>query len=164
MHVKGSSQTKRKAGLKKLGNYWFLGDLTRYLRTKVGTGRARSHQARYDMVEVHDPPFDDPWIPDLPLPLEEPDLFDVHLKAKERRSAARHRFTELIEIDGQMAFGWDRSETGLGVYVRIAPAIGAEVVASLGRHPDFGGETQFPMRVVRMQVTTQGYLVGLQRR
>jgi hypothetical protein len=157
-----------------------LADLTRSFHSTVDTVRVRLHSfvlhGTLDPVLAGPPefspvpqetappqpaPLDDPWIPEFPLPAEETDLLEVHAKGQERRGAARHQFTALVEINAQMAFGWDISETGLSVYVRTPLAIGDEVVASLGGSPEFGRDAEKTMRVVRTQMTSEGYLVGL---
>ena len=86
-----------------------------------------------------------------------PDLLRRH----DRRDRQRFPFPTSLTVDGQPARGRDLSATGLSVFVPI-PQIGAVVDVTVPTAQGAARELQTKARVIRIDRTPSGYVVGLE--
>lgn len=83
------------------------------------------------------------------------------LRRHDRRDRQRFPFPASIKVDGRPARGRDLSATGISVFVAI-PQIGAVVDVTLPTATQDGQEITSRARVVRLDRTPSGYVVGLE--
>ena len=83
------------------------------------------------------------------------------LRRHDRRDRQRFPFPTSVKVDGQPARGRDLSATGLSVFVPI-PQIGAVVDVTVPTAQGTGQEIDARARVVRIDRSPSGYVVGLE--
>jgi hypothetical protein len=86
-----------------------------------------------------------------------PELLQRH----DRRDRQRFPFPASVTVDGRPARGRDLSAAGISVFVAI-PQIGAVVDVTLPTATQDGQEMTSRARVVRLDRTPSGYVVGLE--
>jgi hypothetical protein len=87
----------------------------------------------------------------------------VLYERKDRRNRQRFAYPAVVHVNGRPVPGRDISPKGVSVFV-AAPAVGDVVTVSLtGSGPtDDGQETTSRARVVRVDRSDDGYVVGLE--
>jgi hypothetical protein len=83
------------------------------------------------------------------------------LQRRDRRDRQRFPFPASVTVDGRPARGRDVSAGGISVFVAI-PQIGAVVDVTLPTTNADGQEITSKARVVRLDRTPSGYVVGLE--
>jgi hypothetical protein len=83
------------------------------------------------------------------------------LQRRDRRDRQRFPFPASVTVDGRPARGRDVSARGISVFVAI-PQIGAVVDVTLPTTTADGQEITSKARVVRLDRTPSGYVVGLE--
>ena len=80
---------------------------------------------------------------------------------EDRRHRQRFAYPATVKIDGRSVPGRDISARGLSVFI-AAPTVGETVRVTLAGAPGEDGEISAPARVVRVDRTDEGFVVGLQ--
>jgi hypothetical protein len=83
------------------------------------------------------------------------------LRRHDRRDRQRFPFPSSVTVDGRPAQGRDLSATGISVFVPV-PQVGAVVQVAVPTVEGAGQAIETPARVVRLDRTPSGYIVGLE--
>ncbi len=85
----------------------------------------------------------------------------VFYERVDRRKRPRFAYPAVVHIDGRAVPGRDISEQGVSVLI-AAPAVGDVVRVNLTTPPEVVGEVSSMARVVRVDRTEEGFVVGLE--
>ena len=83
------------------------------------------------------------------------------LVTDERRKRQRFSYPALVTVDGTPGRGRDLSAKGVSVLLTV-PKVGDVVQVTLSKEVDGASEVSSPARVIRVDTSAEGYVLGLE--